>query len=47
MDYGFSSKSLEVHGKSRLIKEVFHAYGNSMCPQLVYEIFKRIEELDN
>lgn len=47
VDYGFSSKSLEVYGKSRLIKEVFRAYGNSMCPQIVHGIFKRIEELDN
>lgn len=47
VDYGFSSKSLEVNGKSRLIKEVFHAYGNSMCPQIVHGIFKRIEELGN
>lgn len=47
MGYGLSDKSSKMYGKSRLIEEVFHAYGNSMCPQLVYGIFKRIEELDN
>lgn len=47
VDYGFSDRSLEMYGKSRLKEEVFRAYGNSMCPQLVYNIFRRIEELDN
>lgn len=45
--YGFSDKSSELYGKSKLKEEVFHAYGNSMCPQLVYEIFRRINTLDN
>lgn len=45
--YGFSDRSSELYGKSRLKEEVFHAYGNSMCPQLIHEIFKRIEYLDN
>ena len=45
--YGLSDRSSELYGKSRLKEEVFHAYGNSMCPQLVYNIFKRIAELDN
>lgn len=45
--YGFSDKSSGVYGKSKLKEEVFHAYGNSMCPQIVHGIFKRIEELDN
>lgn len=47
LDYGLSDKSLELYGKSRLIEEVFHAYGNSMCPQLVHSIFTRINELTN
>lgn len=27
LDYGFSRKSIELYGKSRLKEEVFHAYG--------------------
>ncbi|WP_338144635.1 DNA cytosine methyltransferase [Bacteroides salyersiae] len=46
VDYGFSNRSSELYGKSRLKEEVFHAYGNSMCPQLVHKIFKRIEEIE-
>lgn len=47
VDHGLSRRSFEVYGKSRLIEETFHAYGNSMCPQLVHAIFKRINELSN
>lgn len=47
LGHGLSDRSFEVYGKSRLIEETFHAYGNSMCPQLVYAIFKRIKELSN
>jgi len=47
VDYGLSGRSFEVYGKSRLKEEVFKAYGNSMCPQLVHAIFKRIEQLSN
>lgn len=43
LDYGFSRKSSELYGKSRLKEEVFHAYGNAIVPQVAFEIFKAIE----
>lgn len=47
LDYGFSSRSLEMYGKSRLKEEVFHAYGNAIIPHLAYCIFKKINEVFN
>lgn len=46
VDHGFSSRSFEMYGKSRLKEEVFKALGNAVVPQIPYCIFKRIKEVD-